>query len=198
MASKRRKQKIVICVAGMTGCGKSTIAKRLAKKYGLRYLSGGGALKALAIASGYKPSVSGWWTTEEGLRFHQQRMADPQFDKRVDEELLKEATQGNVILDSWTMPWLLKSGFKIWLEASSEKRAKRLAERDGISLKAALDVLREKDEKSQAIYKKYYGFALGEDFSPFDLVLDTNELNVNEVLDTLCMVINRLYITKET
>jgi len=197
MAPKRRKQKIVICIAGMTGCGKSTTAKRLAKKYGLRYFSGGGALKVLAIAAGYKPGVSGWWTTEEGLRFHQQRMTDPQFDRKVDEELLKEAKRGNVILDSWTMPWLLKRGFKIWLEASPEERAKRLAERDGISLKAAFDVLREKDEKSQAIYKKYYGFTLGEDFSPFNIVLDTNELNVNEVLDTLCMVINRLYITKK-
>jgi len=196
MAPKRRKQKIVICVAGMTGCGKSTIAKRLAEKYGLRYLSGGGALKALAIAAGYKPAVSGWWTTKEGLRFHQQRMAAPQFDRKVDEELLKEAKRGNVIVDSWTMPWLLKSGFKIWLEASPEERAKRLGERDGISLKAAFDVLREKDEKSQAIYKKYYGFTLGEDFSPFDLVLDTNGLSADEVFRAVCLVIDRLVLRR--
>jgi len=194
MASKRRRQKIVICVAGMTGCGKSTIAKRLAKKYGLRYLSGGGALKALAIAAGYKPSGRGWWETEEGTRFLRQRMTDPQFDRRVDEGLIREAKRGNVVLDSWTMPWLLKEGFKVWLEASPEVRARRVAERDDISLEEAFDALKEKDERTKAIYKKLYGFDLGEDFSPFDVILDANELDVEEVLQTLCLVVERLLL----
>jgi cytidylate kinase len=37
---KRRSKKrgIVICIAGLTGCGKSTVARRLAEKYGLRYV----------------------------------------------------------------------------------------------------------------------------------------------------------------
>jgi len=56
------------------------------------------------------------------------------------------------------------------------------------------DVLREKDEKSQAIYKKYYGFSLGGDFSPFDLVLNTDGLSVDEVFSVVCLVIDRLII----
>ena len=194
MAPKRRKQKIVICVAGMTGCGKSTIAKRLAKKYGLRYLSGGGALKALAIAAGYKSGRRGWWETEEGTRFLRQRMADPRFDRRVDEGLIKEAERGNVVLDSWTMPWLLKEGFKVWLEASPRVRVGRIAGRDDISLERAFKALKEKDEKTKRIYKNLYGFDLGEDFSPFDVILDTGELEVDEVLQTLCLVIERLLL----
>jgi len=196
MAPKKRKQKIVICVAGMSGCGKSTVAKKLAEKYGLRYLSGGCALKALAIEGGYQLCERGWWETEEGRRFLEQRMGDTQFDRRVDGELLKEAKQGNVVLDSWTMPWLLKRGFKIWLEASPEVRARRIAERDGISLEKALSVLSEKDEKTRMIYKSLYGFNLGEDFSPFHLILDADELSVEEVFQTLCMVIDRLLIKK--
>jgi len=196
MAPKRRKQEIVVCVAGMSGCGKSTVAKKVAEKYGLRYLSGGGALKALAVEGGYQPCERGWWETEEGRRFLEQRMRDTQFDRRVDEKLLKEAKQGNVILDSWTMPWLLKRGFKIWLEASPDVRARRIAERDSISLEKALSALSEKDEKTRMIYKSLYGFNLGEDFSPFNLILDTDELSVEEVFQTLCMVIDRLLIKK--
>jgi cytidylate kinase len=196
MAPKRRKQKIVICIAGMTGCGKSTIAKRLAKKYGLRYFSGGGALKALAIAAGYKPGGRGWWETEEGTRFLRQRMTDPQFDRRVDEGLIKEAERGNVVLDSWTMPWLLKEGFKVWLEASPSVRAGRIAKRDGISLERAFNALKEKDEKTKTIYKNLYGFDLGEDFSPFDVILDSDELGVEEVFQTLCLVIERLLLKR--
>jgi len=180
----------------MAGCGKSTLAKRLAKKYRLKYLSGGGALKVLALELGYKPGGRGWWETEEGRRFLQQRMGNPDFDRRVDEKLMELAEQENVILDSWTMPWLLKDGFKIWLEASPEVRVKRIAKRDGISPKKALKALKEKDKKTKIIYKNLYGFDLGEDLSPFHLILDVNELNAEEVFRVISMTLERLYLKK--
>lgn len=190
------KKKVVICLAGMTGCGKSTVAKRLAEKYGLRYVSGGSALKELAIEAGYKPKETGWWESAEGRRFLKQRVKDPAFDKRVDEKQLRMARRGNIVLDSWTMPWLHKGGFKIWLEASPNVRARRLSKRDTVSLRKALKVIREKDSLTRMIYKSLYGFYLGVDFSPFDLILDTNDLNSDEVFDTLCLVVDRLVLVK--
>jgi len=92
------------------------------------------------------------------------------------------------------MPWLLKEGFKVWLEASPRVRARRVAERDDISLEEAFDALKEKGERTKAIYEKLYGFDLGEDFSPFDVILDANELDVEEVLQTLCLVVERLLL----
>jgi len=184
------KESIVICICGMAGSGKSTLAKKLAKKYKLKYYSGGDALKVLAIKEGYKPIKRGWWESQEGMRFLERRSKNPRFDEAVDKRLLEMAQQGNVILDSWTMPWLLKEGFKILLEASSEKRAERIARRDGISVKKALKALKSKDEKTKAIYKKLYGFKLGEDFAPFHLILDTNDLSEDEVFHILCTVIN--------
>jgi cytidylate kinase len=190
-------KKTVICISGMAGCGKSTLAKRIAEKYGLRYLSGGDALKALAIEEGYKPAETGWWETDEGVRFLQRRMKDADFDKKVDRKLIDRAKrQGNVVLDSWTMPWLLDEGFKIWLEASRNVRARRLAERDGIDFKRALEVMVKKEEKTRAIYRELYGFALGSDLSPFDLILDTDLLDANEVFRSLCVVIDRLVFEK--
>jgi len=189
---EKRKQKIVICVSGMTGCGKSTVARRLAEKYGLRYVSGGNALKALAIEAGYKPAETGWWETDEGMKFLRQRMEDSKFDKKVDEKLMELAKQGNVVLDSWTMPWLLKEGFKVWLEASVNVRAKRVAERDGIDVERALGILKKKDEKTRVIYKGLYGFDLGKDFSPFDLIIDTDVLDADEVFNAVCLVVDRL------
>ena len=188
-------KKIVICISGMAGTGKSTLSKKLAEKYGLQSYSGGEALKELAKAEGYDASHQGWWESPEGLKFLKERADDPKFDKAVDAELLKYAQQGNVILDSWTMPWLLDGGFKIWLMASIEKRAARVAERDKITVNDAFKVLEEKEARTKAIYKKLYGFLIGEDFTPFDLVLDTDNLNAEEVFEALCRVISNMVLS---
>ncbi|MCS7124676.1 MAG: cytidylate kinase family protein [Candidatus Bathyarchaeota archaeon] len=190
------REPIIICVCGMAGSGKSTVAKKLAERYGLKYYSGGDALRALAIEKGYKPLEKGWWESQEGLAFLENRGKNPEFDRTVDEKLLKVAEQGNVILDSWTMPWLLKKGFKIWLEASPRKRAERVAKRDGISVKKALEALKSKEEKTKAIYKRLYGFSLGEDFTPFHLILDTDNLTAEEVFQTLISVLDRMVFNK--
>jgi cytidylate kinase len=191
-AKEARKENIVICVCGMAGSGKSTQAKKLAEKFGLKYYSGGDALKALAAEEGHKTLQRGWWESKEGMRFLERRGSDPKFDQAVDKKLSEFAQQGNVVLDSWTMPWLLKKGFKVWLEASPEKRARRIAGRDCISVEEATKVLKSKEDQTKAIYKKLYGFSLGEDYTPFDLILDTDSLRSEEVFEVLCMAINNL------
>jgi cytidylate kinase len=187
-------KKIVICISGMAGTGKSTLSKKLAKKYKLHYYSGGDALKALAAEEGYDSSSRGWWESQEGLSFLEKRERNLEFDKAVDDKLLERAQEGHVLLDSWTMPWLLKTGFKIWLVASIEKRAERIAKRDKIPLEEALLVLKEKEARTKTIYKKLYGFTLGEDFEPFDLVLDTDAMNAKEVFQVLCTVIDNVIL----
>ena len=195
-SSKKREdrngKRIVICIGGMAGSGKTTVARKLAEKYKLDYLSGGDALKALAMEEGYKSFGPGWWEGREGMRFLEEREQDHRFDKAVDRKLLQMARKGNVILDSWTMPWLLEHGFKMWLEASSEKRAKRIAGRDRISFQEALNALRRKEKQTKTIYKELYGFKLGEDFAPFDFILDTNNLNSDEVFEIVCMVMDNV------
>ena len=190
--AKDENNKVVICVSGMTGSGKSTVAKRLAEKYGLGYFSGGNALRALAQEKGYDSDVRGWWETTEGLSFLKQRMGDPSFDKRIDEKLLELAAEGNVVLDSWTIPWLLDEGFKVWLEGSPEVRAKRVVSRDLISNEEALKALTEKDARTRQIYKKLYGFNLGQDLTPFNLVLSTDGLDPDDVFYAVCLVTDRL------
>ena len=190
------RKKTVICISGMAGTGKSTLSKKLAEKYNLSYHSGGDVLKELAKQEGYDVSVLGWWESPAGLKFLNQRVSNPKFDKEVDDKLLEYAQKGGVLLDSWTMPWLLEDGFKIWLEASFEKRVSRVAQRDKMSVEEALKVLKEKEAHTKAIYKALYGFVLGEDFKPFDFILDTNDLSANEVFQVLCKVIENVVFSK--
>jgi len=191
---KAEKKKLIICVSGMAGSGKSTVAKRLAKHYNFKYYSGGDALKAVATEMGFKTSGKGWWETTEGAKFLEKRLGNLEIDRKVDEKLLNWAKRGGVVLDSWAMPWLLKSGFKIWLEASEKERAQRLAERDGLSPRDALRALREKEDKTKTIYRKLYGFNLGEEFEPFQLILDVELLSKDEVYKALRLAIDNLAI----
>lgn len=195
MQTPKKPSEIVLCISGMAGCGKSTVAKKIARKYGLRYCSGGDALKSLApqaLAQKGETRNEGWWESEAGRCFLEKRTHDFSFDMKVDDKMLESATRGNVVLDSWTMPWLLKKGFKIWLEASPEERARRIAGRDNLSYKKALSALIEKESKTKAIFKKLYSISLGEDFSPFHLIIDVNELDHEEVYKALVLVIDRL------
>jgi len=194
---QRLRDRMIVCVCGMAGSGKTTVAKKLAKFYRLKYYSGGDALKAVAHDMGYETTGKGWWETKEGLRFLEERLNSLDIDKQVDERLLEWAEEGGVVLDSWAMPWLLKEGFRVWLEASEEIRAQRLAKRDRLSAEEALRFLREKEARTKEIYKKLYGFDLGEDFSPFHLILDVNQLNRDEVFQALRMTVDNLVLTRK-
>jgi len=195
--SEEKKKKLVICICGMAGSGKSTLAKRIAQHYGLKYSSGGDALKAVALEMGYSVSEKGWWETEEGLRFLEERSRNPEIDRRVDQKQLEWAEKGGIVFDSWAIPWLLKGGFKVWLEASETVRARRVAKRDNLTIKEALKFLREKEAMTKKIYKRLYGFSLGEDLSPFHLIIDVNFLSKDEVFEALRLVIDRFVLGRE-
>ena len=75
-----------------------------------------------------------------------------------------------------------------------EKQAERIARRDKMTVEEALQALKEKEARTKAIYKQLYGFALGEDFSPFNLILDTDNLSAEEVFQVLCMVIDNVVL----
>ena len=189
---------LVICISGMSGSGKSTLAKKIAEIYGLAYHSGGDALKLLASKMGYKTKEEGWWESDEGIQFLQARKENPELDTRIDGIMIEWARKGDVVLDSWAIPWLIEKGFKVWLEASAETRAERISERDNLTLQDAKSFLEAKESGTKALFKELYDFNLGDDFEPFDLILDVNILTSEEVLWTVCAAIDGFKRLEET
>ena len=169
------KEKIII-VSGFAGSGKSTLAEKLAKYFGLKCVHASDLLRQLQgkKAEELKPEESkagsGWWETKEGKEFIKKRLADKSMDKELDKLLLKVIDNGNVVVDSWTMPWLSKKGFKIWLNVSAEERARRVAKRDNLEVSEVIEKINYRDTKTAEIYRNLYGFELGKDLKPFSLV----------------------------
>ncbi len=179
---------MIIIVSGFAGSGKSTLAEKLAAQHALKCVHASGLLRQLQERAVHQLQASeakantGWWESPAGKAYLEKRMKDPSMDKALDAELQKIAAAGDVVLDSWTMPWLFKgNAFKVWLRASAETRAKRVSGRDKLDEKEVYKKLKERDEKTAAIYKKIYGFDLGKDLRPFTLVLDTDTLNEEQV-----------------
>ncbi len=179
---------MIIIVSGFAGSGKSTLAEKLAKKHGLKCVHASGLLRQLQSRAAEELKTedakanTGWWESPEGKAYLEKRLQDSSMDKALDKELLRIAGEDQVVLDSWTMPWLFKGqAFKVWLKTSLDVRAKRVSGRDKLDQKEVHQKLADRDEKTAAIYKKIYGFELGKDLKPFSLVLDTDQLNEEKV-----------------
>jgi len=115
-----------IVISGPPAVGKTTVAKALAKEFDLQYMSGGDVLKELAKEQGYETSGDDWWDTDEGMRFLMQRSDNDEFDKKVDQKLIELFNKGGMVITSYTLPWLVENGIKIWLDASHESSIKRM------------------------------------------------------------------------
>lgn len=186
-------KKIVVCISGFAATGKSTLGRRLARTFRLKYVSGGDGLKLLARERGYKPAGKAWWETEEGLKFLEERMTNPEFDKFVDRKLLDYAEKGRVVIDSWILPWLYPHGFNIWLKASEDVRVWRLIRRSRLDPETARQLLRKRDLESAEIYRRLYGVEIGSDYAPFHLILDTSSLNIMGVYRIVAQAVKEYF-----
>ena len=187
-----------IIISGPPAIGKTTIAKGLAKEFGLVHLSGGDILKQLAEEIGFDTEGDDWWDTQEGMNFLSKRQKNSEFDKNVDNKLKKLFSEGNVVITSYTLPWLIEDGVKIWLAGSKENSAQRMITRDNLSKNDALEIVQKRYNENKIIYKTLYGFEFGEDLSVFNKIIETDTLNAEQVLEIAKSTVRKFFEAKTT
>ena len=187
-----------IIISGPPAIGKTTIAKGLAKEFAIVYLSGGDILKKLAEEQGFQTEGDDWWDTQEGISFLDQRKKNSEFDKNVDNKLKELFFNGDIVVTSYTLPWLVEGGIKIWLDGSKENSALRMTSRDNSSKNEALEIVQKRYNENKIIYKELYGFEFGEDLSVFDKIIETDGLNVEQVLEIAKLTVRKFFDTKTT
>ncbi len=185
-----------IVISGWPAVGKTTIACKLAEEFGIVMYNGGDILKMLAEEDkGYSVKRDDWWDTIEAKKFMEERNSNPSFDKKVDDKLIQIVKKGGAVITSYTLPWLVVDEpviiIKFWLRGSQENRAKRMANRDGISFAEAERITKLRDEENKRIYHRLYGFRFGEDLTVFDYVLNTDRLSLDSLVEISKLIVRR-------
>lgn len=172
---------IVVAISGKPGAGKTTYAKEIAESFKLRYVSSGMLFRSLAREMGVSL-----------IELHKIAENDYSIDRRVDERALEEAKKGGVVVDGHLAGWVLRdlADLKIFFTAPLEVRASRVAARDEVSLREALEELKEREESNKLRAKAIYGFDL-DDLSIFDLVVNTHKLSKEVISETLKTLISK-------
>ncbi len=172
-----------VIVSGLTASGKSSVATSLALNFGVEYFSASSKLKTLLPKKDFMV-----WESKKGIEAVKFRLNNPKYDKKLDSFILSYfKTKKDIILDSWVAPWKIndKETIKIYIKADEAARAKRVSMRDKISQTDALKFMREKDRLTKNIYKKIYGIEIDKDFLPFNLLIDSSNLELSDVIQ-LC------------
>ncbi len=170
-------------ISGPPAIGKTTVAQGLAEEFNLKHLSGGDILKEMAEAEGFSSHGDDWWDTQDGMNFLEKRKINTDFDKKVDEKLQELFHQDNVVITSYTLPWLVNDGIKLWLSGSFVNSARRMKTRDNVTELDALEVVKKRFDENKEIYKSLYNFEFGQDLSVFDKIINTDDLNAEQVLE---------------
>jgi len=181
-----------IIISGMPASGKSSLARALSLKLGLKEIDGGKVMMGIAHERGYKTGGSDWWDTPDGIRFLRERERDLDIDREADRRMLQLVKDGNVVATSWTIPWLSKGCVCIWLDASREKRALRASKRDGVPVEESAKTIRLRDRENSDLYERLYGIKLDRDKKPFDIIVNTDDLDTEQVAEQVIKKLKEL------
>jgi len=174
---------VTITISGNPGSGKSTVAKLLEKKLGLRYVYSGMIFRELAKK--YKMSL------EEFGKYCEE---NSEIDKELDTRQLEILQNGDVILEGRLAGWLAyrdnMPAFKVAVVADLETRAKRIVQREKGSIEKRKKEILEREKSEVLRYKKYYNIDL-EDISIYDIVIDSGDKTSEEIVDIILEKLNQ-------
>ncbi len=187
MPTKKQKTGPVIIISGPPGSGTTTIAREIAKRFGLNYFSTGDIFRKVAKERGLEVSKLS-------------KVAEQEVDWEVDNKSKQAAEKGNVVMESDIAAWInqeLPNTIKIWLDAPLMVRAerifnsaqKRVAEKYE-NLAEVAKKIKERRDRDRDRYMERYQYNV-DDTSIYDLKIDTERLPVQEVVEKVAEFVSK-------
>ncbi len=164
-----------ITISGPPGSGKTTACSKLSETLGLEAVVFGKIFRQLAAEKNLTLGELGDIAEK-----------DPSIDKMIDSRILEIAKANeNIILESRLSAYMCARNdipaLKIYIDASPEVRMSRIGVREGESVEEACAKTIERQKSEAKRYKMYYDIDI-EDRSVYDLVINTDNLDPDQVL----------------
>jgi cytidylate kinase len=163
---------LTIAISGKSGCGNTTVSTLLAQRLGLRLIN----------------YTFHTMAQERGLSFEELgRLAeqDDQYDLYLDRHQVELASAGGCVLGSRLAIWLLPHAtLKVYLAASLQERARRIALREGLDPALAPQAVEERDNRDRKRYLRLYHVDI-DDYRLADLVADTEAGGPPHIVETI-------------
>ena len=167
-----------IAISGPPGTGTTTIAKSLAKKLNMKYANAGMIFRELAREYGMSL-----------MEFQDYALKHPEIDEEIDRRSIELLKAGGYVVEGRLAAHMavranISETLKVYLKASEEARAKRVAKREGIPIEEALKHVKERAKKERDRYLRIYGLDV-DDISIYDLVIDTTYLDPETIVEII-------------
>ena len=168
---------MLITISGVPGSGKTTVARLLAERLGVPHVYAGDLYRQEAKRRGLSLAA-----------FNELCERDHSIDRDLDAAMSERARQGNGVMEGRLAGFLAAENkldaLKVWLDASDETRAKRVAQREDGDWRAVLEVNRLRHQSDANRYKAIYGYDLA-DHNVYDVVLATDDRTPEDLVETL-------------
>jgi predicted cytidylate kinase len=169
-----------ICIGGLSGSGKTTLGELLAEELGVEHIT-------KTQTNTYAEMMQ---DVREGLTrgLSRNELSNPKYIRKFDREIVARARGKNCVITTWLSPWMVKDAtLRVWLNASFEERAKRIAKRAGMSIAKARRKIAMKDRIAIGDFRKTYGIDVY-DHSIFDIELNTERLDSKASIAVISML----------
>jgi cytidylate kinase len=168
---------MLVTISGVPGSGKTTVARLLAARLGVPHIYAGDLYRREAKQRGL--------TLEQ---FNLECEKDHSIDRQLDADMAARARLGNVVLEGRLAGYLAArdrlDAFKVWLTASDEVRARRVAQRENGDWRQIEKENRARHESDGKRYQEIYGLDLS-DTSVYDVVLSSDDRSPEELVEDL-------------
>ncbi|HJQ77015.1 MAG TPA: nucleoside monophosphate kinase [Acidimicrobiia bacterium] len=171
---------MIITISGRPGSGKSVVASRVAEALGIQHVSAGDFMREMAAERGI--SI---------LQLSRLAEADAEIDAEIDGRTSRLAAAGESFVIDARLGWhFVPESLKVFLDVRPDVAAARIyeagrgTERENVDLETTRRAVEERSGSETERYMEYYGLDYT-DPGQYDLVIDTSDLTIDEVIDLI-------------
>jgi len=176
---------MIITISGKAGSGKSTIAKKLAKKLKLKHYSIGDLMRQLA--------------KEKNISLNElSKIAekDDSIDLELDKKTIELRDKDDFVIDGRLTSYFLPfADLRVFLDCKDKVRAERISkdkrsDENSKNLNELIKTIKQRELSERKRYKQLYQIDY-QDNKFYNLIIDTTKLSIKEVVDEMMKSIKK-------